>query len=314
MTYAIGLDLGGTNIKGLAITNSGRVLAEEIAFTGSTGGRTWVKNVDRVIAKLQDKVKAPAACVGLAAPGLAARDHRSIAFMPGRLPGLENLNWQKQLGLPGPVPVLNDAHAALLGEVWRGAARGSENVVLLTLGTGVGGAAIVDGRLLRGHIGRAGHFGHISLDPAGLPDITGSPGSLEDAIGDCTIERRTGNRFFSTRDLVAAVGKRDPQAQKIWLSSVRALAAGVSSLINALDPEAIILGGGITQAGSALFRPLSKLLDQFEWRPGGARARIVRAKLGDRAGAFGAAWQALQSNANSQPKAQPGRSRHWGRS
>jgi glucokinase len=168
--------------------------------------------------------------------------------------------------------------------------------VLLTLGTGVGGAAIVDGHLLRGHIGRAGHFGHLSLNPEGRPDITGTPGSLEDAIGDSTLPLRSGGRFTSTRDLVVAARKSDKDASRIWLTSVRSLAAGIASLINGLDPEAVILSGGITNAGKALFGPLAKFLDQFEWRPGGAQARIVRAKLGDRAGAFGAAWQAIQTN------------------
>jgi glucokinase len=296
MTYAIGLDLGGTNIKGLAVTPSGHVLAEKVSSTGSSGGRSWVKNVDRVLADLETDLECSAACVGLAAPGLAAANHRSIAFMPERLHGLENLDWQKRFKLRSAVPVLNDAHAALLGEVWRGCAKGSRNVVLLTLGTGVGGAAIVDGHALRGQIGRAGHFGHISLNPQGAPDITGTPGSLEDAIGDSTLASRSQGRFHSTRDLVAAVRKRDPEAKKIWLASVQALAAGIASLINALDPGVVILAGGITQAGPALFRPLQQFLDKFEWRPGGAQARIVRAKLGDRAGAFGAAWQAIRAN------------------
>jgi glucokinase len=300
MTYAIGLDLGGTNIKGLAVTPAGRVLAERLLATESVGGRTWVKNVDRVLSDLRKTVKASPAHIGLAAPGLAAPDGRSISFMPERLPGLEKLDWQDHFRVPFALPVLNDAHAALLGEVWRGAARGSRNILLLTLGTGVGGAAIVDGHPLRGRIGRAGHFGHISLDANGSPDITGTPGSLEDAIGDSTVQARSRGRFFSTRALVAAVQKRDPEARKIWLASVRALAAGITSLINALDPEVVILGGGITQAGAALFRPLREFLDQFEWRPGGARARIVRAKLGERAGAFGAAWQAMQSNPRTQ--------------
>jgi glucokinase len=245
---------------------------------------------------LRKAVKSSPATIGVAAPGLAARDQRSIAFMPERLPGLENLDWQNHFGVTHPIPVLNDAQAALLGEVWRGAAQGSQNVVLLTLGTGVGGAAMVDGHPLRGRLGRAGHFGHLSLNPQGAPDITGTPGSLEDAIGDSTIQARSGGRFSSTRDLVAAARRRDPEASKVWLDSVRALAAGIASLINALDPETVILGGGITQAGADLFRPLGGFLDRFEWRPGGARARIVRAKLGDRAGAFGAAWQAIQTN------------------
>jgi glucokinase len=155
---------------------------------------------------------------------------------------------------------------------------------------------MVDGHALRGHIGRAGHFGHLSLDPAGPLDIVGTPGSLEDQIGDCTLPWRSGNRFRSTRDLVKAVQAGDRQAGEIWKKSVRALAAGIASLVNALDPEVVILGGGIIQAGPVLFRPLASFLDQFEWRPGGARVRIVRAKLGDRAGAFGAAWRAMQNS------------------
>jgi glucokinase len=296
MTYAIGLDLGGTNIKGLAVTPAGRVLAEKLLSTGSAGERSWVRNVDRVLTGLRKLVKCPPAFIGLAAPGLAALDHRSIAFMPERLPGLEKLDWQNHFRVPFAVPVLNDAHAALFGEVWRGAARGCRNVLLLTLGTGVGGAAIIDGNPLRGRLGRAGHFGHVSLAPEGPADITGTPGSLEDAIGDSTVQARSHGRFCSTRDLVAAARKRDADACRIWIASVRSLAAGIASLINALDPEVVILGGGITQAGAALFRPLQDFLNQFEWRPGGARARIVRAKLGDRAGAFGAAWQAIQAN------------------
>src|SRR5208282_3807408 len=140
--------------------------------------------------RVRQTLREPPAWIGLAAPGLAAPDQRLIRCMPGRLPGLERLVWRKVLKAAGPVPVLNDAQAALLGEVWRGAARGARNACLLTLGTGVGGAALVDGRLLRGHIGRAGHLGHASLDPAGPPDVARTPGSLENAIGECTLKAR----------------------------------------------------------------------------------------------------------------------------
>jgi glucokinase len=239
-------------------------------------------------------VKQPPKWIGLAAPGLAAANQSSIAFMPGRLPGLEGLVWQKFLKFAQPVPVLNDAHAALLGEVWRGAARRAQNAILLTLGTGVGGAALVDGRLLRGHIGRAGHHGHLSLDPTGPPDVARTPGSLEDAIGNCTVKARSGGRFSSTKNLVAASNAGDAEAQRVWTRSVQALAAGVASLINVLDPEVVVIGGGIARAKAALFGPLEKFLADFEWRPGGHRARIAAAKLGDRAGAFGAAWNAIQ--------------------
>src|SRR5260370_37100643 len=106
MTYAIGLDLGGTNIKGLAVTPSGRVLAERRSSTLTSGNRSWLKNVDKVLAELQRSAKHPAAAIGLAAPGLPSRDQRSIAFLPEGLPGLEDLDWQKHFGLQQAVPVI----------------------------------------------------------------------------------------------------------------------------------------------------------------------------------------------------------------
>jgi glucokinase len=295
--YAIGIDLGCTNIKGLAVTRQGRVLAEISLPTQDDNSRQrrWAANVRRVLEQLERAVHREPAWLGLAAPGIAAPDQRSIRTMPGRLPGLEGLVWTDFLHNSTPVPVLNDAQAALLGEVWRGAARGARNAILLTLGTGVGGAALVDGRLLRGHIGRAGHLGHISLDPQGTRDVANTPGSLENAIGDCTIAARSGDRFSSTLDLLKAVRRHDAQARQVWSDSVHTLAAGIASLVNVLDPEIVVLGGGITKAGPALFRPLRKFLEDFEWRPAGARVRITPAELSDRAGAFGAAWNALQS-------------------
>lgn len=118
--------------------------------------------------------------------------------MPGRLHGLEGFDFTNHLQQSRPVPVCNDAHAALLGEAWVGAAKGYDSVIMLTLGTGVGGAAIVNGRMLCGRIGRAGHFGHTSLDPWGKPDICNAPGSLERAIGNCTIQERGQGRYENT--------------------------------------------------------------------------------------------------------------------
>jgi glucokinase len=229
---------------------------------------------------------------------LASRDGLCITSLPNRLPGLENLNWQHWLELPAPIPVFNDAQAALLAEVWRGAAKGVSNVILITLGTGVGGAAMVDGLVLRGHTGRAGHLGHVSLDPEGTPDIVNTPGSLEDAIGEHNLGARTNGQFKSTRELVEAFRQGSAGAAKIWLRSVRALAAAIAGFINVLDPEVIVIGGGIADADDALFGPLQTALERFEWRPGGARARVVKAILGRKAGAIGAAYGALLASTN----------------
>jgi glucokinase len=230
------------------------------------------------------------AAIGVAAPGLPSRDERRIASMPGRLAGLEGLDWQEFLEFGKPVRVLNDAHAALLGEVWLGAARSMRDVVLLTLGTGVGGAVLSDGRLLRGHLGRAGHLGHISIHADGPPDIVNTPGSLEDAVGNHSLNARSGGRFQSTADLVAAVKAGDAHAAEIWRKTIRDLAAGITSLINVLDPEAVVVGGGIAEAGDDLFLPLRAEFDRVEWRPTGVRVPVLRATLGDWAGACGAVF------------------------
>jgi len=299
--YAIGFDLGGSSVKAVAVTSEGETLStKNVAFNPEIA-MDWARTMRDLLAALKAEVAARHGSehvaeprIGLSAPGLAARDRRSIAVMPGRLQGLEGLDWTDYLHSSRMVPVLNDAHAALLGEAWLGAAQGFNDVFLLTLGTGVGGAALVDGKLLRGHIGRGGHLGHTCLDPEAPPDITGMPGALEDAIGNCTIKQRTGGAYPTTHALVDAYKAGDARAKSIWLKSVKALACGIGSFVNVLDPEAVIIGGGIARAGGALFEPLQGFLERIEWRPGGSRVKILAAKMGEFAGAYGSAANALE--------------------
>ena len=301
-TFALGIDLGGSSIKAVAVTPAGVLLGETNVPFDVNEQLDWAHRIQRIVHGMESKQGRPAQALGISAPGLAAADARSIAFMPGRLQGLERLDWTEFLN-PGRgsatgiehsafVPVLNDGHAALLGEAWLGAARGFRNVIMLTLGTGVGGAAMVDGRLLRGALGRAGHFGHMSLDVEGPRDVCEMPGSLEVMIGNCTLERRSGGRFKTTHELVKAHLNGDEDATEVWLKSVRALGCAISSLMNVLDPEAVIIGGGITRCGPALFDPLEGFVRDTEWKVG-APARILRAQLGELAGAYGAAGNAL---------------------
>ena len=293
MEYALGIDLGGSSVKAVAITPQGEILTRQMREFDAAEKLDWA----RTVAGILDAVSATRATapsrVGLSAPGLAARDALSIACMPGRLQGLEGLNWTEYLKSPRPIPVLNDAHAALLGEAWTGAAANARDAIMLTLGTGVGGAAIVDGKLLKGHIGRAGHLGHNCLEVDGPRDITGIPGSLEVLIGNCTIRERTRGRFATTHDLVRAFEQEDEQATKYWLISVQALACSIASFINILDPEVVVVGGGIARAGKSLFEPLEKFLRPIEWQPLGHSVPVLPAKLGEFAGAIGAARNAL---------------------
>ena len=293
MSLAAGIDLGGTRVKGIVHDLGGGEELERTILSTEDGkffdeDPAWANAIRDLLSDWETRFEQSFDSIGIASPGLTAKDQRSIAFMPGRLAGIEGLVWEDFLNTSAKVRVANDAQAALLGETWQGAAKGCKDVVLLTIGTGVGGGAISDGRLLRGHIGRAGHFGHLSLDPSGDPDICGTPGSLEDAIGDCTVEKRSNGRFTRTKALVDAHLAGDEQASKIWLRSVRRLAAGIASLINALDPEIILLGGGIANAKEALLDPLCSFLDDMEWRPNDNRVKIRIAELGEWAGAMGA--------------------------
>ncbi|MEZ0296098.1 MAG: ROK family protein [Candidatus Methylacidiphilales bacterium] len=302
--YVVGIDMGGTAIKAAAFSAAGTLLDRRTGPTsdgGMIGGLpAWADSVRRLMGELDEAqcrglphTARAGASVGIATPGLASRDQLSIASMPNRLVGIEGFNWTQWLGVPAPV--LNDAHAALLGEVWHGAARGRSNVVMITLGTGVGGAAMVDGRLLRGHLGRAGHLGHVTVAfNSPVASIFGMPGALETAIGNYNVAQRSEGRFLDSRSLVEAATAGDRQAVAIWEKSIQALGCAIGSFINAFDPEIVVIGGGVAKAGNALWKPLQRVLDEVEWRPYGTAVPIVPAELGDWSGAYGAAYAALQ--------------------
>lgn len=293
--YTVGIDLGGTNIKAIAVSDQGEILGRGSRATQQTPGSVgcWVETIREMIVSFESDQHQAAAHIGMATPGVIAIDSRSVAWCPGKLAGIEGFDWTPALGRQEPVPLLNDAHAALLGEHWLGAARGFRDAILLTLGTGVGGAILSEGHLLRGAHGRAGILGFMSLDPFGTPSAFGVPGPLEEWIGDHTVTARTAGRYRSTEELVRAVRDGDPMAQAAWHRSIRALAVAIASCGLIFDLEAVILGGGIAQAGVDLFEPLAKELEWVEWRPGGQKMQIRPASLGAWSGAIGAAKNAL---------------------
>lgn len=323
--HTVGIDVGGTFTKLVAMTPAGVVVARARAATNDSSPARMIADIREQIARIETTMGA-AAAIGVACPGLVRRDARAVHWMQGRLHALEGLDWTEALGRGNAtsvstaqaapqappaaqtpmtpsapralmrVPVINDGHAALKAEMWLGAGRGCRDLVMLTLGTGVGGAILVDGRVLIGSTGRAGHLGHTTVNATGDKDIVNTPGSLEDAIGNCTVARRTGGRFTSTEALIAAHLEGDRAATEAWHASITALAAALASIVNAVDPSRIILGGGITaSAGEALFGPLRERMHDVEWRPDGTPVEIVAAQLGDEAGAIGAAKLAMDA-------------------
>lgn len=279
---SLGIDIGGTQIKFALVEPDGTLVDSRLEPTVDDSAA-----LVEIVKQGADKMAASPSAVGISAPGLASADNRSIAWMRGRLQSVEGLNWSAQLDRH--IWILNDGHAATVAEQWIGAARGKSHVIMLTLGTGVGGGVIINGALFQGAIGRAGHLGHISLNQDGPPDIVGMPGSLEDCIGNHNILQRTEGRFPSTFDLLEAVAAGDQQANEFWQQSVRGLALGIASLINSFDPELVVLGGGIAECGRPLFELLANYLDEYEWRPTEKGVSLVPATLGQLAGAIGAA-------------------------
>ncbi len=292
MKTAIGIDLGGTNVKGILLNEKGEVLLKHYIPTSDEGDVRWRVNVLEMVNFLKAKSQNQVEIIGLSAPGLANAENSCIAHLPNRLLGLENFVWANYFGIQ--TVVLNDAHAALMAEAKFGVVRGYKNAILLTLGTGVGGGILINGELYQGLSQMAGHLGHIAINISDDErSILGIPGSLEYALGNYSIEKRSMGKFKSTHELLKAHTENDSFATWLWLDAVRKLAIAMASLINVFSPEIIVLSGGITLAGNLLFEPLQTFIDLYEFRPKGKKTRIEKAHFDDLSGAIGAAAFAL---------------------
>ncbi|MFT6879470.1 MAG: glucokinase [Algoriphagus sp.] len=293
--HIIGIDLGGTNIKGLIINEAGEVMLQHQISTNEKEGTDWKKNVKDMADFLGDSFKGEIVAAGLSAPGLPNKENTCIEFLPNRLNGLENFHWGDYLGFN--TSVLNDAQAATMAEKNFGAAKGIKNFILLTLGTGIGGGIVINNELYQGAAQMAGHMGHFTINVAtDVKSIVGTPGSLEYAVGNYSVMERSNGAYASTRELVKAYEAGEPFASWVWLNSVRTLALAIASLSNVISPEAVVLAGGITLAKDSLFKPLQAFMNQYEYKPPTKTLKIIQAKFSDMAGAMGAASFALEKS------------------
>ena len=288
--FLLGIDLGGTHIKAVLMDKDFHILDSHLTQTDDQDqtdvSERWKNSIRNLVDSFQQKTNHQIRKIGFSAPGLANEHNTAIASLPNRLAGLEHFLWSEWLGTP--TYVLNDAHAALIAESKLGAGKGYQHIILLTLGTGVGGGMMINGKLIQNQYNRAGHFGHLSISDDPRQSIVGAPGSLEYAIGDYSVGTRSYGRYDSTHNLVNDYQAGNPFASWVWLNSVEKLARGINSLINAFSPEIVILGGGISKAGEALLGPLKDFLGIYEWETGGFRTPIVLAESGSDAGAVGA--------------------------
>jgi len=299
--HYLGIDIGGTKIKTVIIDEYGKVLEQNEILTedGSGESEVWKQKIITIIDEKSEqyaKGNSDTFKCGISAPGLVDSENKMTLHMPERLQGIENFNWSKEL--QKDIKVINDGHSACLAEYesfYR--SEGIQHFLMLTLGTGVGGGIIIDGKLYQGNLQRAGHVGHMTINLNGAPTMTNMPGSLEHAVGNFSVSERTQGEFKSVRELVDAYEKGNKKAKDYWLESVQKLAVALCSLTNILSPEVIVLGGGITAgADKVLLEPLKKLMAEFEWRPGGNSIKIHKAKHGNHAGAIGAAYFAKNNS------------------
>jgi glucokinase len=241
-----------------------------------------------LVRELSEEAEILAAGVG--APG-PLREGRLLT--PPNLPGWHGFplreEWSRRLGVK--VALERDSNAALLGEVWRGRARGEREVLLLTLGTGVGGAVLTRGELLRGRDGMAGELGHILVEPEGPACGSGHRGCLEALISGPSIGRQAG---MPPEEVFARARGGDPQARSQVERMARYLGMALASLVHIFNPALILLGGGLSRE-APLFLPLAEEEMKNRVFPSLSRElKIAPAGLGEEAGLYGAGLLALE--------------------
>tara|TARA_B100000700_G_scaffold270209_1_gene312186 strand:+ start:320 stop:1207 length:888 start_codon:yes stop_codon:yes gene_type:complete len=287
----IGVDIGGTAIKMGRYDVNGTLLAEKEILTPQPPMPGAV--VIALCEGLKDlDPNNLAKNVGIGLPGPTNPEFR-VARLCINLPGWIDIplaDWLESR-VNRKVTLANDGNCALLGEAWKGAAQGFQNVVLITLGTGVGGGVMLDGKLFQGHNGVAAEPGLITLWPNGPLCNSGNQGSLEQYANVQAIKRISG---FSPHELFDRAEKRDKKALSDWEEYGRNLGIGISSLIYLFTPQLVLLGGGISYC-SKYFLPsvISEISKRVE--PLSREGLIIRpCKLGNAAGCFGAALIAIQ--------------------
>jgi glucokinase len=295
----LAFDVGGHNVRGAVVASDGKILFEERVPTPA--GRQpiavldEVKKVSGVLLKRAEVAGTKVAWAGLGFPGFLHHPEGIILKSPN-LPGWERFPIRSELAKRFSIPfqMENDANCAALGESWLGGAVGFRNSVLLTLGTGVGGGVIIDGKLLKGAHGGAGELGHIVIEPDGPPCGCGGNGCLEILISGDSLKRQTGRSGKELEDFAKA---GDRSSLEAWEKMGRYLGIALSSYCQIFDTEIVVLGGRISRAlsyfGPALGRELEKRLQFHPTR----NVKVAQALLGDNAGLLGAARLALEESA-----------------
>ena len=289
----IGVDVGGTAIKlGRFYEDGTCIVSTSIPTPQPATPEAVIDAIAQAVIELNSEKKAVA--IGLGIPGPADTKGK-IALISINLSGWHNVpianELEARIGLP--VIIDNDANCAGLGEAWLGAGKNYQNFILLTLGTGVGGAIFLNGKLFTGRIGSAGELGLITLNPNGPPCNSGNRGSLEQYASATAIIRKTGK---TAAELGKLADNNKQSALTFWKNYGKQLGAGIASLIYVLTPEVVIIGGGVCASAKHFFPAMEKEVKQRVLATSRVGLKFIVAKLGNQAGIVGAAklaWDML---------------------
>lgn len=300
--YTIGIDLGGTNLRAAAIDRSGKMLDKISGATNFVEGRDAVlSDIVAAITKLREKHGAAGlGGIGVGVPGFI-RIKEGFITNSNNLPYLENFPVRDEISrrLGTRVILENDANAAAMGEKWIGAGRDVDDLVLLTLGTGIGGGIISCGRILRGFVGMAGELGHVTVVPTGNPCGCGNQGCLEKHASATAVTAmarlmQLGEDLSSREvyELAKQPGEAGDKARTIWRVMGEALGVILAMLVNTFNFPLYLLSGGVLPAWEMFEPHMIRTLEQrsYTYRATKNETKIAQATLGNEAGLYGAAY------------------------
>lgn len=299
--YAIGVDLGGTNLRAAAIDTNGKILDRVTGATNLSAGRdAVVSDIAGSILKLKASAGKDLVGIGVGTPGLIVAETGVLKESPN-LPGFENFPMRDELErlLQAPVLLENDANAAALGEKWMGAGREVDDLVLLTLGTGVGGGIVAGGRILHGFLGMAGECGHITVVPNGNPCGCGNTGCLEkhaSATSLITGAHMLGYAQVQTaKDVYDLAMSGDQKARFLFEKFGEALGIGIANLVNIFNFPLYLMSGGVLGAWDLFYPALIAEVRKRSFVYRASEPKITKAILGNEAGLYGAAYLPIQN-------------------
>jgi glucokinase len=284
MRQAIGIDIGGTKIRSAVVTEDGAIVRVHDIATPTTAAAV----IDAIHAVIREMRDAHTGAVGIGVPGRV--DTRTGKVFSGGFVDLSAGSFRDDVASRADLPVLiaNDASLALIAEARVGSARGLRNVVLLTIGTGIGGAILADGELLMGRA-TAGQLGHVGVEAQGMPCLCGRRGCLETTSSGTALRRLLAAAGLATISVDELLERKDAATADVVRAWIQPLRSAIDSLVATLDPDCVVLGGGL---GHAAARALAGFPAVSPWY----QCDVVAAGLGNDAGVIGAALVGMESS------------------